>query len=208
MSRVTFRGSLLLRNNLYISIPLPKLGGIFLGRRRKSLSSFVNFSPRTEVLRRVIKNAFYLSRRKFDVFSPKKIASYSDLEQKDFHLSVRMLFGGLVKTAFNLSRKNFFFRKKVFFKSFSLFNESFLFVKFSHRTEILRRVIKNAFSLSRRKFDVFSPKKIASYSDIEQKDFRLSVKMLFGGLVKTAFNLSRKNFFFQKKSLIQVIFVV
>ena len=62
--------------------------------------------------------------------------------------------------------------------------------------------------MSRRKIDVFSPKKIASNSDLEEKDFRLSVKMLFGGLVKTAFNLSLKHFFFQKKSLIQVIFVV
>ena len=95
-------------------------------------------------MRQVVKNAIYLSRRKFDVFSPKKIASYSDLEQKDFRLSVKMLFGGQVKTAFNLSRKNFFIRKIVLFKSFSLFNEIFS----AFYSKIFTKFVRTAFFVS------------------------------------------------------------
>ena len=74
-------------------------------------------------------------------FFLKKIASYPDLEEKDFRLSVKMLFGGLVKTAFNLSRKNFFFRKEVLLKSFSLCNETFLGFLFKNFQQVCQNCV-------------------------------------------------------------------
>ena len=97
-----------------------------------------------------------MSRRKFDVFSPKKIASNSDLEVKEFRLSVKMLFGGLVKTAFNLSWKNFFFRKIVLFKSSSLFNETFFGFLFKNFRQVCQNCV---FRVPRNTLRIFLQKK-------------------------------------------------
>ena len=70
-----------------------------------------------------------------------------------------MLFRGLVKTAFNLSRKNFFLTKIVLFKSFSLFNETF----FGFLFEKFRKVRQNCvFRVQRNILQFFCRKKTLS----------------------------------------------
>ena len=130
-------------------------------------------------------------------FLPKKYASFSDLEEKDFRLSVKMPFGALVKTAFNLSRKKFF-KKKVLFKSFSLFNEMFS----AFYSNIFSKFVRTAFSVSRgTSCEFFAVKKPINFGHYQHygEIFPVSLTKLNSKCAREffkEFDSAKKNFFF------------
>ena len=133
-------------------------------------------------------------------FFLRKSASISDLEEKDFRLSVKMLFGRLVKTAFNLSRKNFsFFRKIVLFKSFSLFNETYFGFLFKNFKQVCQNWV---FCVQRNILWNFCRKKTLSILDIistmaefSRQAWQNWILSVHGNFLKE-FDSAKKNFFF------------
>ena len=81
---------------------------------------------------------------------------------KSFRLSVKMLFGGLVKTAFSLSRKNLFFSEKKYYSShFRCFTNLFS----AFYSKISSKFVRTAFFVSRGTSCGFFAKKTLSVLD-------------------------------------------
>ena len=97
----------------------------FFDRRRKILSRFVKFAQyRTESLRGCQKGILSVPTKTWRFYPEKNCFLFGSWAKKRFSPFREIIFGRLVKTAFNLTRK-FFFEKIVFFKSFRFLTKPF-----------------------------------------------------------------------------------